>query len=132
TEAEAMLWNVLSGKNLGGYKFRRQHIIGPFIADFICLKKNLIIEVDGSIHQLPENKATDEERTAWLKKEGYRVIRFQNNEVLYQIGSVQEKILHELEIPPLGVRGPQRAGRILLATVKGDVHDIGKNIVGVV
>src|SRR5690606_22269272 len=73
-----------------------------------------------------------EERTAWLKKEGYRVIRFQNNEVLYQIDSVQEKILQELEIPSLGVRGPQRAGRILLATVKGDVHDIGKNIVGVV
>ncbi len=140
TEAEAMLWNVLSGKNLRGYKFRRQHVIGPYIADFICLKQNLIVEVDGSVHQLPENKATDEERTAWLKKEGYRVIRILNNEVLHQIDRVQEKILHELEIPPLGVRGPVPsgaggsggAGKILLATVKGDVHDIGKNIVSVV
>ncbi|MFO8146033.1 MAG: vitamin B12 dependent-methionine synthase activation domain-containing protein, partial [Gillisia sp.] len=137
TEAEAMLWNVLSGKSLAGKKFRRQHIIGPYIADFICLKHQLIIEVDGSIHQLPQNKSTDEQRTAWLEKEGFRVVRFQNNEILHQIDNVLEKIIEELEIPPLGVRGPTPsgaggAGRILLATVKGDGHDIGKNIVGVV
>ncbi|MCB0436164.1 MAG: dihydropteroate synthase, partial [Mangrovimonas sp.] len=70
TQAEALLWNVLSGKKFGGYKFRRQHIIGDFIVDFICLKSNLIIEVDGLIHQLPENKASDEERTKWLENEG--------------------------------------------------------------
>jgi len=69
TEAEAMLWNALSAKNLDGFKFRRQHIIGTFITDFICLKENLIIEVDGLIHQLPENRTSDEERTAWLENE---------------------------------------------------------------
>jgi len=81
TEAEAMLWNALSNKNLDGFKFRRQHIIGEFIADFICLKKNLIVEVDGNIHQLPDNKKSDAERTQWLEQQGYRVIRFTNDEV---------------------------------------------------
>ncbi len=131
TEAEVMLWNALSGKNLNGYKFRRQHIIGSYIADFICLKENLIIEVDGAIHQLPENKTSDEERTEWLKKEGYQVVRFTNDQVLNNIDFVLDEILETLEkAPPLGAGGA--AGRILMATVKGDVHDIGKNIVSVV
>ena len=130
TEAEAMLWNILSNKRLEGYKFRRQHIIGPFIGDFVCLEKNLIIEVDGSIHQLPENKISDRERTKWLNAQGYKVIRFSNDEVLASLEKTMDKILNELQAPPSGAGGA--AGRILLATVKGDVHDIGKNIVGVV
>lgn len=130
TTAEKMLWNALSNKNLGGFKFRRQHIIGSYIADFICLKQNLIVEVDGSIHQLPENKDSDEERTAWLEAEGYTVIRFTNDEVLGKLDHVLEKIHEQLVAPPLGAGGAP--GKILMATVKGDVHDIGKNIVGVV
>ena len=129
TEAEKMLWNVLSNKAIDGYKFRRQHIIGNYIADFICLKSNLIIEVDGSIHQLPENQVSDAERTKWLLSEGYRVIRFTNNEVLFNIENVIQKISTNLIAPPLGAGG---AGKVLMATVKGDVHDIGKNIVAVV
>jgi 5-methyltetrahydrofolate--homocysteine methyltransferase len=129
TEAEKILWNVLSNKGLDGFKFRRQHIIGSYIADFICLKKNLIIEVDGSIHQLPENKASDIERTSWLNSEGYQVIRFTNNEVLYKLDKVLVNISETLAAPPSGAGG---AGKILMATVKGDVHDIGKNIVSVV
>ncbi|SNR75403.1 vitamin B12 dependent-methionine synthase activation domain-containing protein [Lutibacter flavus] len=129
TEAESLLWDVLSGKKLDGHKFRRQHIIGNYITDFICLKTNLIIEIDGLIHQLPENKESDAERTFWLEEEGYRVIRFTNEEVLSNLDFVLSKIKKELKAPSLGARG---AGKILLATVKGDVHDIGKNIVGVV
>ncbi len=129
TKAEEMLWNALSEKNLDSFKFRRQHIIGTFISDFICLKHNLIIEVDGLIHQLPENKTRDEERTAWLENEGYKVIRFTNNQVLTELDNVLETIHKELKVPPSGVGG---AGKILMATVKGDVHDIGKNIVSVV
>ncbi|UOY07630.1 dihydropteroate synthase [Muricauda sp. SCSIO 64092] len=134
TKAEAMLWNALSGKNLDGYKFRRQHIIGEFIADFICLKQNLIVEVDGGIHQLPENKKSDAERTSWLENQGYRVIRFTNNEVLGDLESVLEAIHTQLlSSPPSGeLEGAGTAGKILMATVKGDVHDIGKNIVSVV
>ncbi|MFA5296876.1 MAG: vitamin B12 dependent-methionine synthase activation domain-containing protein [Lutibacter sp.] len=129
TEAEKLLWDGLSGKKLEGYKIRRQHIIGNYIADFICLKSNLIIEIDGSIHQLPENRVSDKERTKWLEEEGYRVIRFTNKEVLSNLDLVLNRIKKELEASPSGTGG---AGKILLATVKGDVHDIGKNIVGVV
>ncbi|MEZ4971429.1 MAG: vitamin B12 dependent-methionine synthase activation domain-containing protein [Flavobacteriaceae bacterium] len=129
-EAEKLLWNALSGKNLDGYKFRRQHIIGEYITDFICLKSNLIVEVDGLIHQLPDNKQSDADRTAWLEKEGYRVIRFTNNEVLSDLEGVLNSIHKALKAPPSGAGGA--AGKILMATVKGDVHDIGKNIVSVV
>ncbi|HPE82400.1 MAG TPA: vitamin B12 dependent-methionine synthase activation domain-containing protein [Aequorivita sp.] len=138
TDAERILWNLLRGKNLEGYKFRRQHIIGSYIADFICLKENLIIEIDGLIHQLPGHKLSDRERTNWLEKKGYKVIRFTNEEILKNTDKVLETILKRLkelssesnqQDPPLGGRG---AGVILMATVKGDVHDIGKNIVGVV
>lgn len=138
TEAENALWQMLRGKKLEGYKFRRQHIIGSYIADFICLRAKLIIEIDGLIHQLPENKANDEERTLWLKQKGFEVIRFKNEEVLGDTENVLATILKELAIiqsaaliPPLG-GGGAGAAKILLATVKGDVHDIGKNIVGVV
>ena len=129
TEAEKVLWMSLGGKKLGGYKFRRQHIIGNYIADFICLKENLIVEVDGLIHQLPENITNDEERKKWLNSEGYQVLRFTNNEVLIQIEKVLASIATKLAAPPSGAGG---AGKILIATVKGDVHDIGKNIVSVV
>ena len=129
TQAEEVLWNELSSKKLEGYKFRRQHIIGPYIADFICLRENLIIEVDGLIHQLPENLESDAERTDWLRSEGYQVLRFTNDEVIYETEKVLTKILAVLKAPPSGAGG---AGKVLMATVKGDVHDIGKNIVSVV
>lgn len=129
TEAEEILWKTLSGKKLEGYKFRRQHIIGQYITDFICLRENLIIEVDGLIHQLPENQESDADRTDWLRKEGYHVIRFTNNEVIHETEKVLTTILAVLKAPPSGAGG---AGKVLMATVKGDVHDIGKNIVSVV
>ncbi len=138
TDAENALWQMLRGKKLEGYKFRRQHIIGSYIADFICLKAKLIIEVDGLIHQLPKNKTNDEERTKWLTEKGFEIIRFTNEEVIGDTENVLAKILKDLAIiqtaaliPPLGGGGAGPA-KILLATVKGDVHDIGKNIVGVV
>jgi len=134
TKAEELLWDALKGKNLEDYKFRRQHIIGSYITDFICLKENLIIEVDGLIHQLPENKANDEERTKWLEAEGYKVIRFTNEQVINNLSKVLDEILDALrQDSPLGGQGAREgAGKILMATVKGDVHDIGKNIVSVV
>ena len=81
TLTENILWQLLRGKKLDGYKFRRQHIIGSYIADFVCLSKKLIIEVDGLIHQIPENKISDAERTVELNRYGYDVIRFTNEEV---------------------------------------------------
>lgn len=138
THAENTLWQMLRDKKLGGYKFRRQHIIGAFIADFVCLSKKLIIEVDGLMHQLPENIISDEERTTWLKEKGFKVIRFTNEEVTANTESILTKIVSKLQALPnieVATKIPPSVGggaRILLATVKGDVHDIGKNIVGVV
>ncbi|MEO7975983.1 vitamin B12 dependent-methionine synthase activation domain-containing protein [Flavobacterium sp.] len=129
TETEKILWEQLSGKQLEGYKFRRQHIIGDYIADFVCLKERIIIEVDGLIHQLPENVVSDLERTKWLNEQGFQVLRFTNTEVLTGLEKVLATIKDALEAPPSGAGG---AGKILIATVKGDVHDIGKNIVSVV
>ena len=109
TQAEAFLWKYLRGKQLEGYKFRRQHIIGNFIADFVCLSKRVIIEVDGLIHQLPDNIMSDEARTLWLKSKDYEVIRFTNEEVLFNTEETLNRILQTLEHtvpPPKKIYGP--------------------------
>jgi len=100
TEAEKCLWQLLKGKKLEDYKFRRQHIILQFIADFVCLKKKLIIELDGNIHSIPENKINDELRTDILKEHGYTVIRFENNEVINEPERVLNKIVEVLNNLP--------------------------------
>lgn len=98
TVAEALLWDNISNKKLNGIKFRRQHIIDRFIADFISLEYKLIIEIDGQYHQLPEVTISDCERTAVLNKLGFHVIRFTNEEVLKNIDLVKQKILAEIEL----------------------------------
>lgn len=140
TEAERVLWANLRGDKVGGFSFRRQHIIGQYIADFVCLSARVIIEVDGSIHQLPEVQDNDEYRTEKLNALGFKVIRFSNKEVISDLEATLSKILTEVSnatdvTSPLEgetERGQNETPKILLATVKGDVHDIGKNIVGVV
>ena len=110
TESENILWLQLSNKNLEQFKFRRQHIVGQFIADFICLQHDLIVEVDGLIHQLPENKKADIERTNWLNENGFHVLRFTNSEIQGNIEGVLKSILYHLnsnasEAPPSGAGG---------------------------
>jgi 5-methyltetrahydrofolate--homocysteine methyltransferase len=82
TQAEEILWNLVKSKQLEGYKFRRQYIIGNYIADLVCLNKRLVIEIDGLIHQLPENKESDEIRSKWLNKQGFKVLRVTNHQVI--------------------------------------------------
>ena len=96
TEAESILWDNLKGYTLN-YPFRRQHIIGNFIADFACLPKKLVIEIDGGYHQLPEQQVSDEERTQWLEQQGFKVIRFTNEEIFRDIDSVLMKIKEYLK-----------------------------------
>lgn len=91
TQAEAIMWHFLRG-DFYGFSFRRQHIIGMFIADFICLDKQLIIEIDGGYHSLPEQQISDEERTEWLEQRGYRILRFSNEEVFMDTNNVLTKI----------------------------------------
>ncbi len=98
TLAEKRLWEVIRNKQLGGFKFRRQHIIDVFIVDFVCIKARLIIEVDGRIHNF--QKEYDNERTQFLNKNDFRVIRFRNEEVLYDIEKVKLEIVRQLEVEP--------------------------------
>jgi len=91
TEAESALWGVLQRKQLG-VAFRRQHIIGDFIADFACMPLHLIIEVDGGYHTLPEQQMSDAERTARLEAKGFNIIRFTNEEILSDTNNVINKI----------------------------------------
>jgi urease accessory protein len=90
TEAEKLLWRQLRSKGLSGLKFRRQQPMGNYIVDFVCLDKMLIIEVDGGQHAEDEG---DQKRDSWLQKEGFKVMRFWNNEVLKNLDGVTEVIL---------------------------------------
>ena len=94
TDAERRLWSYLRGRQGNGFKFRRQHPIGPFIVDFCCIEKKLVIELDGEQHL--DAQQYDASRTEQLQKEGYRVIRFWNVAVLTNIAAVLEQISVEL------------------------------------
>ena len=90
TDAERLLWHHLRSRQLAGLKFRRQHVLGRYIIDFICLDHNLVIEVDGGQHAVqPE---PDARRDAQLAEQGYRVLRFWNHEVLGNIEGVLETV----------------------------------------
>jgi len=94
TDAERRLWSALRDRRLSGYRFRRQFPIGRFIVDFACTKHRLIVEADGSQHADSES---DRERTAWLEEQGWRVLRFWNNDVLTNTNGVVETVLNELQ-----------------------------------
>ena len=92
TEAEKLLWQRLSKSQLG-QRFKRQHPVAYFIADFYCHKSQLIIEIDGGYHDVPEQKRYDEDRTKVLEELGLKVIRFTNREVIENLEVVVEKIM---------------------------------------
>lgn len=95
TEAENALWTMINGINLG-VRFRRQHVIYDYIADFVCLEKKLIIEVDGAYHYTEEQMEYDVYRTEALERLGYKVMRFKNEEVLFDTVNVVNTIIDEL------------------------------------
>jgi len=94
TPAERKLWSKIRNDQLG-VNFRRQHAVGNFIPDFVCIEKKLIIELDGSQHL--EQEEYDAERTQYLNSLGYRVIRFWNKDVMKDMDSVILAILHAIE-----------------------------------
>ena len=96
TGAEKILWERLRGRK-EGFKFRKQHIIDKYIADFVCLQKAVVIEIDGNIHQLPEIKENDEIRTSRLNDLGFDVLRFKNEEILKSSDKVCEEIFQTLQ-----------------------------------
>jgi very-short-patch-repair endonuclease len=91
TDAERIMWEIVRNNKLGIH-FRRQHAIDDFIADFVCLSLSIIIEVDGSIHEKEENKIDDERRTRILNEKGFIVIRFTNEDIIYNTDAVIKKI----------------------------------------
>jgi very-short-patch-repair endonuclease len=98
TDAETILWRHLRFRQVDGHKFRRQRPIGPYIVDFICLDKKLVIEVDGGQHDV--RRFSDARRDTWLRSRGYEVLRFWNNDVLTKIDEVKELIFEALTKPP--------------------------------
>jgi very-short-patch-repair endonuclease len=92
TDAEMKLWINLRAKRFKGVKFRRQQSIGNYIADFICFKEKLVIEVDGSQHNQSPGIEQDRQRTQYLVSKGFQVLRFWDNDVLQNIEGVMFKI----------------------------------------
>ena len=100
TRAETLLWGALRGRRLGDFKFRRQTPIGPYFADFVCLEKRLIIEADGRAHDAAEAAGRDAIRDEWLRREGYRVLRFHEDAIIGGLELVIAKIKQTLKAAP--------------------------------
>jgi very-short-patch-repair endonuclease len=98
TEAEQQLWNHLRAHRFLDLKFKRQKPIGRYIVDFVCVERRLIIEIDGGQHA--EQVEYDQHRDAWLRGQGYTILRFWNNEVIQQMEGVLEQILVTLTLSP--------------------------------
>jgi very-short-patch-repair endonuclease len=95
TVAESTMWYYLRGHRLSGYKFRQQQTLGNYIVDFYCHNCQLVVEIDGDSHA--EQVEYDADRTAWLEQCGYKVLRFTNDEVRYQIKEVLAALLKECQ-----------------------------------
>ena len=105
TDAERRLWKALCGKRLEGLKFRRQQPIGPFIVDFVCFEKKLVVEADGRQHYEGEQKKKDADRDSWLREQGFEVLRFSNNEIMSGTDGVVLEILKHATAPELRLTG---------------------------
>ncbi len=105
---EDLFWSEVRNRKLGGFKFKRQFLIGPYIADFVCLEKRLVIELDGKLHEGREGY--DAARDARFRREGFDVYRIRNAEVLGNLATVLVTILHELTAPSPRPSPPLRGG----------------------
>jgi very-short-patch-repair endonuclease len=99
TGAERRLWGRLRRRQVGGFKFRRQHLIGPYICDFVSMEGRIVVELDGSQHlnEVPY----DSRREAYLKAQGFRTLRFWNAQVMSELESVLDTIFEALHRPEM-------------------------------
>ena len=123
TDAEKKLWQLLRGRQFDGFKFRRQHPIAGYIADFICLDKKLIVELDGGQHA--ERIDYDQTRDKKLAAAGFRVLRIWNNQMLAETEAVAEMIYRELTAPHPGPL-PASGAREKIATASTLSPDTGR------
>ena len=98
TATEQLLWSRLRRRQMAGYKFRRQQVLGPYIVDFVCLEKKLVIELDGGQHT--EQRQYDQSRTRWLEPREFLVLRFWHNQVFQELEGVLRVIEAALVSPP--------------------------------
>ena len=97
TIAERILWDELRSGVIEGHAFLRQYVIGDYIVDFLCRDNGLIIEVDDGYHSEPKQQENDEDRTEWLESHGYQVLRFSNEEIMFDLDNVIEIIERSLK-----------------------------------
>jgi len=103
TPAEKALWSILRGSKLEGHKFRREQRLGPYFGDLVCHEARLVVEADGDTHFDEDGKRRDALRTAFLEREGYRVLRFTNHEIMTNLDGVATAIRNALTLTlPLG------------------------------
>lgn len=107
---ERLFWSHIRDRKLGVWKFRRQVLIGPYIADYVCAQKKVIVELDGGVHELRRER--DRKRDAYLRNRGYIVLRFENSEVLRDVPGVLAKILQVVETAPSPWRSPPKGERV--------------------
>jgi UDP-galactopyranose mutase/very-short-patch-repair endonuclease len=100
TEAEAIFWKMVQGDALG-YSFRRQHVIGDYIVDFVCLKKQIVVEIDGGYHHDETQRDADKKRTEYLNTKGFQVLRFTNEEIIANTPKVLETLMRKLAQPTI-------------------------------
>ena len=98
---EVILWNAIRARKLNGARFRRQHPIGPYILDFYCDQAKLAVEIDGAVHDHPDQIGHDQRRTAWLEAQGVAVFRIPAREVLGDLESVLITLRHRTSVGPL-------------------------------
>jgi very-short-patch-repair endonuclease len=106
TDAEIILWSRLRRLALGGHRFRRQHPIGPYIADFACALSKLVVEIDGATHGSDIEIAHDRRRDAYLRSRGWRVLRFSNEDVYRRLDDVLDGICRFAPPPAVSRRPP--------------------------
>ena len=136
TAQEWKVWEVLSGKKMEGFKFRRQQTVGNYIVDFVCMEKKIIVEIDGGQHD-EKRKTYDADRTTYLESLGYRVLRFWNNEVTETLEGVHTTILKALKDSPppppasggdknthAGANHASRFSKLFPADLRPQAHEI--------
>ena len=109
TDAELKLWYLVRNRGIGGYKFKRQYSLGPYVADLCCPERKLIIELDGSGHM--DHQIYDERRERYMSNLGFRTIRFFDNELILHPLETAEAILRELQ-QPLTLPSPLKGARV--------------------
>jgi very-short-patch-repair endonuclease len=107
---ERLFWSYLRDRKLGGWKFRRQVLIGSYIADYVCAQRKVIVELDGGVHKLTRER--DRKRDLYLRNSGYVVLRFENAEVLCDLPDVLARILQAIETAPSPWPSPPEGERV--------------------